>query len=182
MAAAAPCRGFHFALSCPNLRAHNYCARVQGLHSVAYHGGLGNPLICPDSTLGSLNAEMLAEFYAKHYVAPRMVLAASGVEHSQLLSLAEPLLAAAPAGLKSGQPPSQYAGGDWRQFAASPLTHAILAFEFKGGWRDVKGSVAMTVLQYLMGGGGSFSAGEETEGAVCSRGGWAARECMPFYV
>lgn len=44
-------------------------------------------------------------------------------------------------------------------FSASPLTHAILAFEYKGGWRDVKGSVAMTVLQYLLGGGGSFSAG-----------------------
>ena len=46
-----------------------------------------------------------------------------------------------------------------RQFSASPLTHAILAFEYQGGWRDVKGSVAMTVLQYLLGGGGSFSAG-----------------------
>ena len=46
-----------------------------------------------------------------------------------------------------------------RQFAATPLTHAILAFEYQGGWRDVKGSVAMTVLQYLLGGGGSFSAG-----------------------
>ena len=42
---------------------------------------------------------------------------------------------------------------------AGPLTHAMLGFEVKGGWRDVKGSVAMTALQYLMGGGGSFSAG-----------------------
>lgn len=39
------------------------------------------------------------------------------------------------------------------------MTHAMLGFEVKGGWRDVKGSVAMTALQYLMGGGGSFSAG-----------------------
>lgn len=42
---------------------------------------------------------------------------------------------------------------------AGPLTHAMLGFEVKGGWRDVKGSVAITALQYLMGGGGSFSAG-----------------------
>lgn len=35
----------------------------------------------------------------------------------------------------------------------------MLGFEVKGGWRDVKGSVTMTALQYLMGGGGSFSAG-----------------------
>lgn len=133
---------------------------------------------------------------------------------------AEPLLAGAPGAGSSGEPTSSYVGGDWRQFAASPLTHAILAFEYQvcclegqvvqgqcglprehlgcsaasvttrarrhanscsagetasreltecapcmrvwraqGGWRDVKGSVAMTVLQYLLGGGGSFSAG-----------------------
>ena len=35
----------------------------------------------------------------------------------------------------------------------------MLAFEFGGGWGDVKGSVAVTVLQFLLGGGGSFSAG-----------------------
>lgn len=46
-----------------------------------------------------------------------------------------------------------------RQFAAGEQTHAMLAFEFAGGWNDVKGSVAVTVLQFLLGGGGSFSAG-----------------------
>jgi processing peptidase subunit alpha len=51
-----------------------------------------------------------------------------------------------------------------RQFSVSPLTHIMLAFEYQGGWRDVKGSVAMTVLQYLLGGGGSFSAGGPGKG------------------
>lgn len=46
-----------------------------------------------------------------------------------------------------------------RLFSVEPLTHTALAFEFPGGWRDVRGSVAVTVLQYLLGGGGSFSAG-----------------------
>ena len=46
-----------------------------------------------------------------------------------------------------------------RQLAAGPITNMMLMFEFAGGWRDVKGSVAVTVLQYLLGGGGSFSAG-----------------------
>ena len=87
-----------------------------------------------------------------------------GLEHDALLRLAEPLLAAAPAGAPPQAPASQYVGGDWRQFSPSPLTHAVLAFEFKGGWRDVKGSVAMTVLQYLLGGGGSFSAGGPGKG------------------
>lgn len=35
----------------------------------------------------------------------------------------------------------------------------MLGFEVQGGWRDVKSSVVVTTLQYLMGGGGSFSAG-----------------------
>lgn len=237
---------------------------LEGLHSVAYSGGLGRPLIVPDGLLGGLNAgaagralagsrgclwgraqaagcrlgrqgqcprqrgfnllptpsphsphptphsiaDVAADFYAAHYTAPRMVLAAAGVPHDQLVRLAEPLLAGAPRGGSAGELPSKYMGGDWRcaalrcglqpaclsknkvggaqmeaaelaaccrqpracpptprlpgerrQFAASPLTHAILAFEYQGGWRDVKGSVAMTVLQYLLGGGGSFSAG-----------------------
>ncbi len=46
-----------------------------------------------------------------------------------------------------------------RQFSPSPMTHAMLAFEYPGGWNDVKGSTAVTVLQFLLGGGGSFSAG-----------------------
>ena len=46
-----------------------------------------------------------------------------------------------------------------RQYATGDVTHAMLAFEFANGWSDIKGSVAVTVLQFLLGGGGSFSAG-----------------------
>jgi processing peptidase subunit alpha len=102
---------------------------------------------------------VLADFYAANYTAPRIVLAGAGVDHGELARLAEPLLAGLPRSGAAAEPRSEYVGGDWRQFSASPLTHAILAFEYRGGWRDVKGSVAMTVLQYLLGGGGSFSAG-----------------------
>ena len=49
--------------------------------------------------------------------------------------------------------------GKRRQYSPADLTHAMLAFEYPGGWNDVKGSTAVTVLQFLMGGGGSFSAG-----------------------
>ena len=137
---------------------------LEALHSVAYQGGLGRPLIAPKEVLGALNADVLAEFYAENFTAPRMVLAASGMDHDALLKLAEPLMAAAPAGPPPQDPVSTYVGGDWRQFSPSPLTHAVLTFEFSGGWRDVQGSVAMTVLQYLLGGGGSFSAGGPGKG------------------
>ena len=35
----------------------------------------------------------------------------------------------------------------------------MVAFEAPGGWRNFKGSVVTTVLQFLLGGGGSFSTG-----------------------
>lgn len=47
----------------------------------------------------------------------------------------------------------------YRQFKSDPLTHSAIAFEVQGGWRDVKASVIATVLQFLVGGGGSFSSG-----------------------
>lgn len=39
------------------------------------------------------------------------------------------------------------------------MTHSAVAFELEGGWRDTKAAVTATVLQYLLGGGGSFSSG-----------------------
>lgn len=147
-----------------NLADNPQTTLVEAIHTAAYQGGLGRPLIAPKEILSSLNADVLADFYATNYTAPRMVLAASGVDHSELLKLGEPLLGAATAGVPATAPVSRYVGGDWRQFSPSPLTHAVLAFEYSGGWRDMKGSVAMTVLQYLLGGGGSFSAGGPGKG------------------
>lgn len=39
-----------------------------------------------------------------------------------------------------------------------------MAFEMPGGWRNVKAAVEMTVLQYLLGGGASFSSGGPGKG------------------
>jgi len=49
-----------------------------------------------------------------------------------------------------------YVGGDYRCQADSPNTHIALAFEVPGGWRQEKTAMIVTVLQMLMGGGGSF--------------------------
>lgn len=57
------------------LRDNPQTTLLEGLHSVAYHGGLGRPLICPEGCLSALNADTLAEFYADNYTAPRIVLA-----------------------------------------------------------------------------------------------------------
>lgn len=56
-------------------------------------------------------------YFMKHqenYTAPRMVLSASGVEHEELLSIAEPLLSDLPSVPHLKEPKSVYTGGDYR--------------------------------------------------------------------
>ena len=51
----------------------------------------------------------------ENFTASRMVLAASGVEHQELLSVAEPLLSDLPSVPHSEEPSSTYVGGDFRR-------------------------------------------------------------------
>lgn len=57
---------------------------------------------------------MCIQNFQEHYTAPRMVLAASGVEHEELLSVAEPLLSDLPGVPRPEEPKSLYTGGDYR--------------------------------------------------------------------
>lgn len=81
------------------------------------------------------------------------------MEHQELLSLAQPLLEGVRASVATPAPVSTYCGGDYRVAAPGGQTNTMLAFEYQGGWSDFEGSIAVTVLQFLLGGGGSFSSG-----------------------
>jgi hypothetical protein len=59
----------------------------------------------------------LMPVFQENYTAPRMVLAASGVEHEELLSIAEPLLSDLPSTHRLEEPKSVYVGGDYRRQA-----------------------------------------------------------------
>lgn len=87
---------------------------MQGLHNVGYTGALARPLICPEEAVGGLSADMLSDFVAKNYTAGSIVLAGAGIEHKELVSLAEPLFSNVPDSNK-GQHQSKYVGGDFRQ-------------------------------------------------------------------
>ncbi|KAK4741472.1 hypothetical protein SAY87_025060 [Trapa incisa] len=137
---------------------------LEAIHSVAYAGALANPLLASESAISRLNGTILEEFVAENYTAPRMVLAASGVEHEELISIAEPLLSDLPSVPCPEKPKSVYTGGDYRCQGESGRTHFALAFELPGGWHKEKDSMTLTVLQMLMGGGGSFSAGGPGKG------------------
>lgn len=137
---------------------------LEAIHSTGYAGALGNPLLAPESALNRLDGTILEEFVAENFTAPRMVLAASGVDLNELLPIAEPLLSDLPRLPPPTEPKSVYIGGDYRQQADSPETHIALAFEVPGGWLKDKEAIILTVLQVLMGGGGSFSAGGPGKG------------------
>lgn len=88
----------------------------------------------------------------------RTVLAAAGLPHQQLVDLAAPMLesipptpapaAAAAHGLQGApklsssdsravEPASRYVGGHAVLPGSAPHANLILAFEYKGGWRDI---------------------------------------------
>ena len=54
-------------------------AAAQGLHSVAYTGGLAKPLVAPPGVAARLTPPVLADFIANNYGAQRMVLAGEHV-------------------------------------------------------------------------------------------------------
>ncbi|XP_064979950.1 mitochondrial-processing peptidase subunit alpha-like [Musa acuminata AAA Group] len=137
---------------------------LEAIHSAGYSGALANPLMATESSINRLNSTTLEEFVVENYTAPRMVLAASGVEHEELVSIAEPLLSDLPIVPRPEEPKSVYVGGDYRCQADSDKTHVALAFEVPGGWRQEKDAMTLTVIQMLMGGGDSFSAGGPGKG------------------
>ncbi|XP_068662709.1 mitochondrial-processing peptidase subunit alpha-like [Aristolochia californica] len=137
---------------------------MEALNVTGYSGALGNPLIAPESSLDRIDGSVLAKFYYENYTAERMVLAASGVDHEQLVEIAETLLYDLTTGPPMSVPTSVYVGGDFRYRADSEKTHVALAFEVPGGWRKDFDSTVLTVLQTLMGGGGSFSTGGPGKG------------------
>ncbi|XP_022965416.1 mitochondrial-processing peptidase subunit alpha-like, partial [Cucurbita maxima] len=92
----------------------------------------------PESAINSLSGTVLEKFVSENYTAARIVLAVSGVEHEELLSIAEPLLS----DLRSVPrevPKSVYNGGDYR--------HQGDTGELPGGWHKEKDAMASTVLQ-----------------------------------
>ena len=60
------------------------------LHDVAYNGkGLGNPLLCPEDRIDSIDASLMRDFMAQWYRPERMVIAGAGIAHEELVELAE---------------------------------------------------------------------------------------------
>jgi len=131
----------------------------------AYEGAYGKPLIPDLAQLPKIDDSLLQSFVAERYTAPNIILTAAGVEHETLVKLAKPMLSHLASGhVAAEEPPSKYKGGTVYMPGSNPQANLLLAFEYPGGWRDIEGAVVMTVLNYLLGGGSSFSSGGPGKG------------------
>eukprot|EP01137_Pigoraptor_chileana_P014828 Opistho-2@69986 len=138
------------------------------IHQAAYNGkGLGHSLCCPRDRVDHVTAEDVRAFVSRNYTAPRMTIAAAGCDHAALVDLAHQHFGHLPKGTTESPmdppaPPSPYVGGDVRMDGESDWTHLALAFESVPFVED--DFYPMSVLQVMMGGGDSFSAGGPGKG------------------
>ncbi len=84
----------------------------QFLTRAAYRGPYGNPLIPDPEAMAALTPDALRGFVARTFLAPHMVLAASGVEHGELVRLARPMLEHLPTAQHLPEPKPEYVG-EW---------------------------------------------------------------------
>jgi mitochondrial-processing peptidase subunit alpha len=136
------------------------------LHEVAFgSNGLGNPLVCPDNRLDVVDSNSLRTFMRQWYQPERLVIAGAGIEHEELVTLAERRfsgmsnLAFAPQTCDS-----KYIGGQHHNPSdpKSELSYIYLGFE---GFPIFDPRIyTLAVIQFLLGGGGSFSAGGPGKG------------------
>lgn len=149
---------------------------------------LGKLHFCPPENLPNLSAQIVNEFRSEHLLPHRMVIAGAGIEHSHLLDLVDQYISPyLPSSLSSSYDKhasprldSIYTGGEHRHILPSSsldsqtpmfshnattdsLTRVALAFELPKGWSSPD-LVPACVLQTLLGGGNSFSAGGPGKG------------------
>jgi len=140
---------------------------AEGLMIGGFKGSqLGREYFCPPENIAALNVNSIHSFRSAHLTAPRMVLSATGISHDQLHSLAEKHLSHMPS-FDSVHPKisSLYTGG-YLNLPSNPedgLARLALGFEIKKGWNSPD-LVTACVLQTLLGGGNSFSAGGPGKG------------------
>jgi processing peptidase subunit alpha len=158
----------------------------EALQEAAYGANqqLGQPHFCPAEALAELSADTVHGYWQRQFVQnPKgLVIGGAGVRHDFLVKKAEELFGH----LKQNDEgrsivqPSQYRGGEKRveRPTVDGLVRIGVGFEV-GGWHS-DALVATCVLQTLLGGGSSFSAGGPGKGMysrlyrrVLNQFGWA---------
>ncbi|CAK9821691.1 Mitochondrial-processing peptidase subunit alpha [Anthophora retusa] len=163
------------------------------IHAAAYRNNtLGLPKICPKENIDSIDRKILIEYLKHHYIPSRMVVAGVGIEHEDLVLAVQKYFveqkstweeeegqgekkSSVPAGKflnKVDMSIAQYTGGYILEECNVPvyagpsglpeLSHVVIGLE--GCSHQDPDFVAMCVLNMMMGGGDSFSAGGPGKG------------------
>lgn len=124
---------------------------------------LGRPMYMPKRNIEKIGSSQLFQFCDEHFKANRMILSGAGVDHAELVELANKYFGSAKSG---GDAPvveeTKYVGGEQRLKADSPLTQVAICFDV-GGWNSDQ-LLPACVLHMLLGGGSSFSPGGPGKG------------------
>lgn len=153
------------------------------IHAAAFRDNtLGLPKLCPPENADQIDRDMLLNYLKHHHSPDRMVLAGVGVPHDDLVRLAEKyfvegsttwdmekIAAKDPSGVDGSI--AQYTGGSKLEECAIPVYAAVglpelahVVIGLKGCSHQDKDFIAACVLNIMMGGGGSFSAGGPGKG------------------
>jgi len=136
---------------------------------------LGKLHFCPPDALSNLTRQTVQDFRSQHLTPSRMVVAGAGIEHNHLLELTDKYFSPYLGNPNPTNPlvDSIYTGGEYRHIIPTAstssslphdnITRIALAFEIHMGWRSPD-LVPACVLQTLLGGGNSFSAGGPGKG------------------
>jgi len=137
------------------------------IHATAYnHETLGVPVLPSFEEVEEVSDTQLLEYRKKFFTADRMVLSGCGIEHEELVALANEVFGTLPNG-EGSVPlvPAKYVGGDSR--LAEPFNkmgHTTIFLGFEGLSSVHPDMPALAILGGAMGGGGSFSAGGPGKG------------------
>ena len=158
-----------------------------GIMKAAYKSDpLGYSYITGAEDIEKLTLGAVEDFKRSHYTRQNMVVAAVGVEHAEMVDMVASNYASVPRGAENVCGKSVYKAGEYRfvdKNSVDGLNRVAIGFEL-GSWHD-DDLVPICVLQTLLGGGDSFSAGGPGKGMysrlyreVLNRCFWAeAAEC-----
>ncbi|XP_018615528.1 mitochondrial-processing peptidase subunit alpha [Scleropages formosus] len=169
-----------FELEDLNMRPDPEPLLTEMIHAAAFRGNtVGLPRFCPPQNLEKVDRTLLHTYLRSYYCPERMVLAGVGIEHEQLVACARKYLLGVTPVWGAGTPANvdksvaQYTGGiiktekDMSDVSLGPtpipeLTHIMIGLESCSFLED--DFIPFAVLNMMMGGGGSFSAGGPGKG------------------
>ncbi|XP_047686584.1 mitochondrial-processing peptidase subunit alpha isoform X1 [Prionailurus viverrinus] len=169
-----------FELEDLNMRPDPEPLLTEMIHEAAYRENtVGLHRFCPTENIAKMDREVLHSYLRNYYTPDRMVLAGVGVEHEHLVECARKyLLGTQPAwgcekAVDVDRSVAQYTGGvvklerDMSNVSLGPapfpeLTHIMIGLESCSFLED--DFIPFAVLNMMMGGGGSFSAGGPGKG------------------